>query len=111
MAVTSCGPVDTWWKFANPVISVQTGGAMAPISSRRLTRVVAAVSALLLAAAVPGPAAAAPSGALSDLVLKQLIKHMTLEEKVGQLFVTQAWGESATDPSAADKANNQTYFG
>jgi beta-N-acetylhexosaminidase len=88
---------------------------VAPISSRRRIRVVAAASALVLAmvpaAVVTAPAAASPSGVITDLVLKQLIKHMTLEEKVGQLFVTQAWGDNATNPSAADKANNQTYFG
>jgi beta-N-acetylhexosaminidase len=76
---------------------------------------VAAASALVLAmvpvAVASSPAAASPSGGVTDLVLKQLIKHMTLEEKVGQLFVTQAWGESATNPSDADKANNQKYFG
>ncbi len=39
------------------------------------------------------------------------MRHMSLEEKVGQLFVTYAYGESATNPSDADKALNQDLYG
>ncbi len=39
------------------------------------------------------------------------LKDMTLEEKVGQLFMTYAYGESATDPSASMIASNQKDHG
>ncbi|WP_163508875.1 glycoside hydrolase family 3 protein [Fodinicola acaciae] len=83
----------------------------APNRSRRRFRVVAVAASVAMVLTAAAPAQAAPGGSVTDLVLKQLIKHMTLEEKVGQLFVTQAWGESATNPSDADKAKNQEYFG
>ncbi|WP_257457385.1 glycoside hydrolase family 3 protein [Archangium lipolyticum] len=39
------------------------------------------------------------------------LKDMTLEEKVGQLFMTYAYGEQATDPSASMIASNQKDHG
>ncbi|WP_051809806.1 glycoside hydrolase family 3 protein [Actinoplanes subtropicus] len=39
------------------------------------------------------------------------LKDMTLAEKVGQMFVSYVYGDSATAPSAADAAANQAKFG
>ncbi|HET8662662.1 MAG TPA: glycoside hydrolase family 3 protein [Micromonosporaceae bacterium] len=43
-------------------------------------------------------------------VMNQL-KGMTLEEKVGQLFVTYAYGDTATTANPADVANNRSAHG
>jgi beta-N-acetylhexosaminidase len=55
---------------------------------------------------VPGPAAAS-SGAQVEGVLGR----MTLEQKVGQLFTTYAYGGDATAPAAADVAANRQAYG
>src|SRR5690348_12173637 len=39
------------------------------------------------------------------------LKDMTLAEKVGQMFVSYVYGDSATAPSPADAAANQAMFG
>ncbi|MYT23387.1 glycoside hydrolase family 3 protein, partial [Streptomyces sp. SID7760] len=41
----------------------------------------------------------------------RLMAGMSLAEKVGQLFVSRAYGHSATDPDAADAEQNQKLFG
>ncbi|MFJ5263717.1 glycoside hydrolase family 3 protein [Streptomyces sp. NPDC088387] len=46
-----------------------------------------------------------------DKKLRALIARMTLEEKVGQLFVSRAYGHSATAPDQADIDANRTEFG
>ncbi|MEU8588035.1 glycoside hydrolase family 3 N-terminal domain-containing protein [Streptomyces sp. NPDC048664] len=43
--------------------------------------------------------------------LPALVSRMTLEEKVGQLFVTRVHGHSATAPDPADSAANLAEFG
>jgi beta-N-acetylhexosaminidase len=43
--------------------------------------------------------------------LQQLVKKMTLEEKVGQLFVTYAYGQTADTTNPADVASNQKELG
>ncbi|WP_405830191.1 MULTISPECIES: glycoside hydrolase family 3 N-terminal domain-containing protein [unclassified Streptomyces] len=43
--------------------------------------------------------------------LARFMDRMSLEEKVGQLFVSRAYGHSATDPDPADAEQNQTLFG
>jgi beta-N-acetylhexosaminidase len=43
--------------------------------------------------------------------IEHLIKKMTLEEKVGQLFVTYAYGQTADTTNAADVASNQKELG
>ena len=43
--------------------------------------------------------------------MKHQIKRMTLEEKVGQLFVTYAYGQTADTTNAADVASNQKELG
>ncbi len=72
---------------------------------------------LLLACAVAvtslgAPAAAAgPGPGPVDPRIKHLLKTMTLEEKVGQLFVTYAYGQTADTTNAADVASNQKELG
>ncbi|WP_404960045.1 glycoside hydrolase family 3 N-terminal domain-containing protein [Streptomyces sp. 147326] len=43
--------------------------------------------------------------------LTRFMGRMGLDEKVGQLFVSRAFGHSATDPDPADAEQNQTLFG
>ncbi|MFB8772921.1 glycoside hydrolase family 3 protein [Streptomyces broussonetiae] len=51
------------------------------------------------------------TGAPDDHRLRALISRMTLEEKVGQLFVSRVYGHSATDPDQADIDANLQQFG
>ncbi|MET8832549.1 glycoside hydrolase family 3 protein [Micromonospora sp. NPDC004540] len=39
------------------------------------------------------------------------LRHMSLEQKVGQLFATYVYGRDATEPTAADRAANRAAFG
>ncbi|WSP95555.1 glycoside hydrolase family 3 protein [Streptomyces sp. NBC_01233] len=43
--------------------------------------------------------------------LARFVDRMSLDEKVGQLFVSRAYGHSATAPDPADAEQNQTLFG
>ncbi|MEU9251322.1 glycoside hydrolase family 3 N-terminal domain-containing protein [Streptomyces sp. NPDC048270] len=43
--------------------------------------------------------------------VRRLVAGMSLAEKVGQLFVSRAYGHSATEPDAADAAKNLELFG
>ncbi|WP_030760604.1 glycoside hydrolase family 3 protein [Streptomyces sp. NRRL F-2664] len=43
--------------------------------------------------------------------LRRVVDRMSLAEKVGQLFVSRAYGHSATDPDPADAEQNQALFG
>ncbi|MFI8005139.1 glycoside hydrolase family 3 protein [Streptomyces sp. NPDC086010] len=70
-----------------------------------------AVAAVTGVAAVPGSAQASASGAASDRHLKRLISRMSLEEKVGQLFVMRVYGHSATEPDQADIDANLKEIG
>jgi beta-N-acetylhexosaminidase len=75
----------------------------------------------LLAAATAGAAAVTLSGVPAqaddasregkEAQLKQLISRMSLEEKVGQLFVMRVYGHSATDPDQADIDANLAEIG
>ncbi|MFQ6147187.1 glycoside hydrolase family 3 protein [Streptomyces seoulensis] len=83
----------------NTAPSEGTGDAARP--SRR--RVLAATAGLTAALAVPGAGTAhAAAGRHDDRRLRSLISRMTLEEKVGQLFVMRVYGHSATAPDQAD---------
>jgi beta-N-acetylhexosaminidase len=55
------------------------------------------------------PAAHAHGG--KDRWILGKIANMSLEEKVGQLFVADVYGESGDAPSAADVAANQAMYG
>jgi beta-N-acetylhexosaminidase len=84
------------------VPDTSTGNTAKP--SRRT--VLAATAGVTAALAVPGPA-----HAHSDRRLRRLISRMSLEEKVGQLFVSRAYGHSATAPDQADIDANLREFG
>ncbi|MEU6847950.1 glycoside hydrolase family 3 N-terminal domain-containing protein [Streptomyces sp. NPDC046716] len=76
--------------------------------SRRtlLAATTAGVAATALSAA-PAQASAGPS----DKTLKKIISGMTLEEKVGQLFVMRVYGHSADAPDQADIDANLKEIG
>ncbi|QKW08807.1 glycoside hydrolase family 3 C-terminal domain-containing protein [Streptomyces sp. NA04227] len=76
----------------------------------------------LLTATATGAAALAVGGALSpaaaqqpsrydDAALRRLISRMSLEQKVGQLFVMRVYGHSATAPDQADIDANLKEIG
>jgi beta-N-acetylhexosaminidase len=83
---------------------------MSRIRSRRAA--VVATAALALGAAggaVAAPSSASPASATPSVA--SLVRSMTLDEKIGQLFVTYAYGDTAdtTDPTAV--AENQQLYG
>ncbi|MGW1437322.1 glycoside hydrolase family 3 protein [Streptomyces griseus] len=83
-------------------------------TSRRtlLTATAAATAAAATGAlAVPSTASAHPTNASSDRRLRRIIAGMSLEEKVGQLFVMRVYGHSATDPDQADIDANLKEIG
>ncbi|MFC9244434.1 glycoside hydrolase family 3 protein [Streptomyces sp. NPDC057136] len=83
-------------------------------TSRRALLTAAAVTAAAAAtgAVVPGAAAAEESvGAATHDRLRRIVSRMSLEEKVGQLFVMRVYGHSATDPDQADIDANLTEIG
>ncbi|WP_030156902.1 glycoside hydrolase family 3 protein [Glycomyces sp. NRRL B-16210] len=70
----------------------------------------------VLAAALGAAAAAAASGTAQaqgdrGAFVKRRLKAMSLEEKVGQLFTTYAYGQSADSTDPTDVANNQAAHG
>ncbi|MEU4151211.1 glycoside hydrolase family 3 protein [Streptomyces sp. NPDC026659] len=83
-----------------------TGNTARP--SRRA--VLAATAGLTAALAAPAPAAHA-TATPDDRALRALIAAMTLEEKVGQLFVMRVYGHSATAPDQADIDANRQELG
>jgi beta-N-acetylhexosaminidase len=82
-----------------------TGNTAQP--SRRTVLAATAGAAGALAAAGPAYAAGAPD----DKQLRALVLRMTLEEKVGQLFVMRVYGHSATAPDQADIDANLKEIG
>ncbi|WP_053690471.1 glycoside hydrolase family 3 protein [Streptomyces sp. WM6372] len=52
-----------------------------------------------------------PGRAPDRAALLRLVAGMSLAEKVGQLFVSRAYGHSATDPDPADAEQNLKLFG
>ncbi|MGH3318897.1 MAG: glycoside hydrolase family 3 protein [Streptosporangiaceae bacterium] len=84
----------------------------------RLTRaastLAAGVAATLVVGFLPGSAHAAGQGGEHRSVrarIVQMIHRMTLQEKVGQLFITYAYGDSADTTDPADVAANQKVYG
>ncbi|WSN50758.1 glycoside hydrolase family 3 N-terminal domain-containing protein [Streptomyces sp. NBC_01296] len=59
----------------------------------------------------PRPGDRPPARAPDRAALRRLVAGMSLPEKVGQLFVSRAYGHSATDPDAADAEQNLKLFG
>ncbi|MFB7930935.1 glycoside hydrolase family 3 protein [Streptomyces sp. NPDC056039] len=81
-------------------------GSTAQPSRRTVLAATAGVTASLAAA---GPSYAADS--MDDKRLRALVSRMTLEEKVGQLFVMRVYGHSATTPDQADIDANLKEIG
>ncbi|MDQ7910632.1 glycoside hydrolase family 3 N-terminal domain-containing protein [Phytohabitans sp. ZYX-F-186] len=65
---------------------------------------------LVIVAVLLGALPGAPAAAGRDPV-GRIMARMTLEEKVGQLFATYAYGAHATAPAAADAALNRAAYG
>ncbi|WP_432120182.1 glycoside hydrolase family 3 protein [Streptomyces sp. bgisy032] len=83
-----------------------TGNTAQP--SRRTVLAVTATAGVTAALAAATPSHAGPAG---DRELRSLLSRMTLEEKVGQLFVMRVYGHSATDPDQADIDANLKEIG
>ncbi|MET9682947.1 glycoside hydrolase family 3 protein [Streptomyces coeruleorubidus] len=82
-----------------------TGNTAQP--SRRTVLAATAGAAGALVAVGPSYAAGGPG----DKQLRALVSRMTLEEKVGQLFVMRVYGHSATAPDQADIDANLKEIG
>ncbi|MEU8879621.1 glycoside hydrolase family 3 protein [Streptomyces hydrogenans] len=76
-------------------------------------RTLLAVTAAAAAASVTGAVAPAAhaTDARTEERLRRLVGRMSLEEKVGQLFVTRVYGHSATAPDQADVDANLREIG
>ncbi|MGW2379211.1 glycoside hydrolase family 3 protein [Streptomyces sp. NPDC001658] len=74
--------------------------------SRRTVLAATAGVAAALATGTP-----AQAGGHDDKKLRSLVSRMTLEEKVGQLFVSRVYGHSATAPDQADIDANLKELG
>ncbi|MFC9395093.1 glycoside hydrolase family 3 protein [Streptomyces sp. NPDC057027] len=84
----------------------------APAPSRRtLLTVTAAAAAAAVTGAFAPTAHAETNAASDDLALRRIIDRMSLEEKVGQLFVMRVYGHSATAPDQADVDANLAEIG
>ena len=83
------------------------------LSRRTAAGVILAVAALTLSAlTVRAPDAhAGPPAAAEDDWVETTLAAMTLEEKVGQLFMTNVYGSTADTQVPADVAANQALYG
>lgn len=86
--------------------STGSTGSTARPSRRTVLTVTAGLTAGLTI-----PATAAHAATPNDRALRALISRMTLEEKVGQLFVMRVYGHSATAPDQADIDANLQEIG
>ncbi|MCX4505420.1 glycoside hydrolase family 3 protein [Streptomyces anulatus] len=86
-----------------------------PNRTSRRTLLTATAAATAAAAtgvlAVPSAASADSTDASTDRRLRRIIAGMSLEEKVGQLFVMRVYGHSATEPDQADIDANLKEIG
>ncbi|MEV6855682.1 glycoside hydrolase family 3 N-terminal domain-containing protein [Streptomyces microflavus] len=86
-----------------------------PHRTSRRTLLTATAAATAAAAtgvlSATGTASAHSTNASTDRRLRRIIAGMSLEEKVGQLFVMRVYGHSATDPDQADIDANLKEIG
>ncbi|GGU35265.1 glycoside hydrolase family 3 protein [Streptomyces violascens] len=80
-------------------------------TSRRSLLTTTAAVAAITALGPPSPAQASPGTAASDRRLRAIIARMSVEEKIGQLFVMRVYGHSATAPDQADIDANLRELG
>ncbi|WP_406508544.1 glycoside hydrolase family 3 protein [Streptomyces sp. NBC_00212] len=81
-------------------------------SRRSLLTTAAAVAAITaLGSQFPARASDAPDAAATDRRLRAIIARMSVEEKIGQLFVMRVYGHSATAPDQADIDANLRELG
>ncbi|MFV2114849.1 glycoside hydrolase family 3 protein [Micromonospora sp. LOL_025] len=83
------------------------------MKARLVTATVLVATLSTTLAPLPVQASAAPArppGGEHGWVTSTL-RHMSLTQKVGQLFATYVYGGDATEPSAADRAANRAAFG
>jgi beta-N-acetylhexosaminidase len=85
------------------------------MSDRYGRRAYVAAGLVGLVLSTASPAAATGPGHSDDAPLHgkiiSLLRHMTLEEKVGQLFVVEVYGQDANAVTATAAANNQRLYG
>ncbi|MFE9773047.1 glycoside hydrolase family 3 protein [Streptomyces sp. NPDC005931] len=87
-------------------------GSMGNTAHPSRRTVLAATAGVTTALAVGGTARAGTGAAApDDTKLRALVSRMTLEEKVGQLFVMRVYGHSATAPDQADIDANLKEIG
>ncbi|MGW2488670.1 glycoside hydrolase family 3 protein [Streptomyces sp. NPDC001606] len=87
------------------------GDSAGPSRRSVLAATASLTAGLTSALALPAAAAPSDSGPADDRRLRALISRMTLEEKVGQLFVMRVYGHSATAPDQADIDANLKEIG
>ncbi|MFG2496839.1 glycoside hydrolase family 3 protein [Streptomyces sp. NPDC048441] len=80
-------------------------------ASRRTLLAATAVAAAALASPAAHAAGSGDQHRARDRKLRELISRMSLEEKVGQLFVMHVYGHSATEPDQADIDANVEELG
>ena len=80
-------------------------------TSRRTLLAATAGAAAAVAAGAPAQAGHGAGARHENKRLRALISRMTLEEKVGQLFVMRVYGHSATEPDQADIDANLAEIG
>jgi beta-N-acetylhexosaminidase len=76
----------------------------------RRIRFTAWIFATLAVLAFAAPASSSPPNSRHDWI-DAALNRMSLEQKVGQLFVAFVFGADANAPTEADRAQNQFYFG
>ena len=82
------------------------------VSARlRTAGVILALAALVVAGLAVGPPKARAASAPDDDWVETTLAEMTLEEKVGQLFMTNVYGSTADTQDPADVADNQKLYG
>ncbi|MFI8253175.1 glycoside hydrolase family 3 protein [Streptomyces filamentosus] len=82
--------------------------------TRRTLLAVGAAAAAAAVTGAAGPAAQAAPAALdarTEERLRRIVGRMSLEEKVGQVFVSRVYGHSATDPDRGDADANLRELG
>lgn len=85
---------------------------MQPSSRRTTAGVILAVAALVVSTlTVRAPDAHAGPPAAEDDWVETTLASMTLEQKVGQLFMTNVYGTTADTQAPADVAANQALYG